>query len=341
MAEPREIASLYADMLKARLFEEAIASLWRDGAISGEMHLGTGEEAVFAGVVSHPRDGDAMALDHRGSAPMLLRGVDPVLIVRELLGRDDGLCRGMGGHMHLFSREHLAASSGIVGAGGPTVAGFALAARMLRPGSVAVAFFGEGSLNQGMMMEALNLASVWKLPALFVCKDDDWSITTPSDGMTAGSVADRVRGFGMTPLDVDGLDVLAVHRAAGEAVEALRTGHGPAFLHARCIHLEAHLMGYPLLRAVRSPATELPGLTAPLARGIIGRGASVRERARGVRSVVSSLLSTVRDPRKDPENDPVIRARALLDPDLAGSVEESVAEQVGEIVTIALGATPP
>jgi len=100
-------------------------------------------------------------------------------------------------------------------------------------------------------------------------------------------------------------------------------------------------MGYPLLRAVRNPAGELPGLAAPLARGLLGRGASVRERARGVKSVVSSLLSTVRDPRKDSENDPVIRARALVEPDLAGSIEESTAELVGEIVTIALGAAPP
>lgn len=134
---PSDLWSLYALMLKSRLFEEAIAKLWHDGLISGEMHLGTGEEAIIAGVVAHLRDGDAMALDHRGTSAWLMRGVDPVLLVREMLGYPDGLCGGMGGHMHLFSKEYLAASSGIVGAEGPAAAGFALAAQYSRPGAVA------------------------------------------------------------------------------------------------------------------------------------------------------------------------------------------------------------
>jgi TPP-dependent pyruvate/acetoin dehydrogenase alpha subunit len=125
---PPDLWELYALMLKSRLFEEAIAALWHDGSISGEMHLGTGEEAIIAGVVAHLREGDAMALDHRGTAAMLMRGVNPKLILNELLGHPGGLCGGMGGHMHLFSKEHLAASSGIVGAEGPVAAGFALSA---------------------------------------------------------------------------------------------------------------------------------------------------------------------------------------------------------------------
>lgn len=167
-----DLWSLYALMLKARLFEEATAKLWHEGMISGEMHLGTGEEAIIAGIVSHLKEGDAMALDHRGTAALLMRGVEPVLLLREFLGCKDGLCGGMGGHMHLFSKEHLAASSGIVGAEGPAAVGFALAAQYLRPGAIAVAFFGDGAMNQGMLMESMNLASVWKLPVLFVCKDD-------------------------------------------------------------------------------------------------------------------------------------------------------------------------
>ncbi len=185
-----ELWSLYAVMLKSRLLEEAIAKMWHDGLISGEMHLGTGEEAIIAGVVPQLREGDAMALDHRGTAALLMRGVDPVLIVRELLGRPDGLCGGKGGHMHLFSKAHLAASSGIVGAEGPNAAGFALAAQFLRPGAISVAFFGEGAMNQGMLMESLNLASVWSLPVLFVCKDDGWAITTQSERVTGGELND-------------------------------------------------------------------------------------------------------------------------------------------------------
>lgn len=174
--------SLYAMMKKSRLFEEAIAQLWKAGLISGEMHLGTGEEAVLAGVIPHLRQGDAMAVDHRGTAAFLMRGIDPVLLLREMLGRPDGLCGGMGGHMHLFSKEHLSASSGIVGATGPAAVGFAMAVQTLHPGAISVAFFGEGAMNQGMLMESINLAAVWNLPVLFVCKDDGWAITTkPGD----------------------------------------------------------------------------------------------------------------------------------------------------------------
>ena len=150
---PPDMWTLYAAMLRSRLYEEAVAKLWQDGLISGEMHLGTAEEAVVAGVVAQLRDGDAMALDHRGSAALIMRGVDPLAILRELLGCPDGLCGGMGGHMHLFSKEHLAASSAIVGAEGPAAAGFALAARHLNPGAIAAAFFGEGAMNQGLLTE--------------------------------------------------------------------------------------------------------------------------------------------------------------------------------------------
>lgn len=167
-----DILKLYTMMFRSRLYEEAITRLWQAGLISGEMHLGTGEEAIMAGILSQLRSGDALALDHRGTAPMLMVGVDPILIIRELLGRPDGLCGGKGGHMHLFSKDHIAASSGIVGAADPTAVGFAIAAQQLRPESVAIAFFGEGVMNQGMLMESLNLAAVWNLPILFVCKDD-------------------------------------------------------------------------------------------------------------------------------------------------------------------------
>src|SRR5512135_1847298 len=144
---------LYELMLRSRLFELAVKSLWDEGAISGEMHLGLGEEAIVAGVVALLEPRDALALDHRGTAALVMAGVDRRLLLREFLGRPDGLCGGRGGHMHLFARQPLAASSGIVGASGPAAAGFGLAARRQRPGSLAVAFFGEGALNQGMLLE--------------------------------------------------------------------------------------------------------------------------------------------------------------------------------------------
>ena len=125
------------------------------GSHPGEMHLSMGEEGIVVGIVDQLVDGDAMALDHRGTAPMLVRGVDPVLMLKEFMGRPDGLGGGMGGHMHLFSPEHLTASSGIVGSSGPAGVGFAIANQRLRPGKISVAFFGEGAMNEGMMLRIL------------------------------------------------------------------------------------------------------------------------------------------------------------------------------------------
>lgn len=221
--------SLYRQMLRIRRFEESVMDLWEKGKISGEMHLGIGEEAVVAGVVGHLRDGDAMALDHRSTPPLVARGVDLVLLLRELLGRVDGLCSGMGGHMHLFSPEHLAASSGIVGATGPLASGFALAAQYLRPENLAVAFFGEGAMNQGMLMESLNLAVIWKLPVLFVCKDNEWAITTRSRSVTGKDLIERAKGFGMPALEVDGTDVEAVWHAAGRGWKRQEAERAPFF----------------------------------------------------------------------------------------------------------------
>jgi pyruvate dehydrogenase E1 component alpha subunit len=330
-------------MLKSRLFEEAIAKLWHDGLISGEMHLGTGEEAIIAGVVVHLREGDAMALDHRSSAALLMRGVNPILILRELLGRPDGLCGGMGGHMHLFSKEHLAASSGIVGAEGPTAAGFALSAQYLRPGAVVVAFFGEGAMNQGMLVESMNLACVWNLPVLFVCKDDGWAITTQSAKVTGGNLNERARGLGIPAVEADGLDVSVLSEAAHGAIDRARSGQGPTFLHAHCVHLQGHFLGFQLIRFVRDPLREMPDIAIPLTQSFVRLGgATLRERIAGLKSVIAAVLSTVRDPRRDPTNDPVPRARATLqsDPARLQELEEQIEKEISRILSSALMEVP-
>jgi TPP-dependent pyruvate/acetoin dehydrogenase alpha subunit len=313
---PPDPWSLYELMLKSRLFEEAVAQLWRDGMISGEMHLGTGEEGIIAGVVSQLQVGDALALDHRATAALLMRGVDPVLILREFFGYADGLCGGMGGHMHLFSREHLAASSGIVGAEGPAVCGFALSAQYLRPGAIAVAFFGDGAMNQGMLMESLNLAATWKLPALFVCKDDGWAITTRSATVTGGDLGKRARSLDLPAMDVDGCNVSEVWEACHTAIERARAGHGPTFLHCRCVHSEGHFLGLQTIRVVRDPFKEMPGIAAPLTGSFLRPGgAGLGERLAGLKTVLKTVLSTAQDPRRDPANDPLQRLRTSLEPD--------------------------
>jgi TPP-dependent pyruvate/acetoin dehydrogenase alpha subunit len=310
-ADQPDVWALYRLMFRSRVFEEAVTRLWHAGQISGEMHLNMGEEAIMAGLVSQLIDGDALALDHRGTAPLLMRGVDPVLLLREFLGRPDGLCGGQGGHMHLFSRDHLAASSGIVGSAGPLGTGFALAAQILRPSTVALGFFGEGAINQGMLLESLNLAVAWKLPMLFVCKDSQWAITTPSESVSGGNLLRRAQGFGLHAVEVDGLDVLAVWQAAREVLQHIRLGHGPAFLLAHCVHLEGHFLGDPLLAMLRQPLASARQQVWPMARSMLKReGVSWRERLAAMRGVTRTIQAAQQ--QRQAHNDPLARARQQL-----------------------------
>jgi pyruvate dehydrogenase E1 component alpha subunit len=329
--------SLYRQMFRSRLFEEAVIQCWEEGLISGEMHLGIGEEAIAAGIVSQLEEGDAMALDHRATPPLLMRGIDPVLLLKEFLGRRDGLCSGMGGHMNLFSPDHLAASSGIVGASGPTAVGFGLAAAHLRPDNLAVAFFGEGAINQGMMMEAMNLAVVWKLPVLFVCKNNAWAITTFSPSVTGGDLIERASGMGMHAIEVDGESVQSVWEAASRAMERARKGLGPTFLLGHCTHPEGHYLGDPLLRMSRDPWKEFSKRAGPLFRSVIRReGASVLERAKSLGAVMS-MGKKIRQ-QISSRADPLEKTRADLIKDMERlqALEENVTQEIVRVVELAL-----
>lgn len=331
---------LYEGMYRARAFELAQAELWRRGLISGELHLGTGEEAIAAGVTAHVKQGDGVAVDHRGTPVFALLGVDLVSMLKEVLGREDGLCGGRGGHMHLFSVEHLAASSGIVGAAPPLAAGFALAAKRLRPGSVGVAFFGEGAANEGMVMEAWNLAAAWSLPAIFVCKDNSWSITTMSSSVTGGDLSRRAESFGLRVHEADGLDAMAVWRTAGDAFEAARRGEGPQFLRFTCSRIDGHFLGDPLVRVARRPLSEgAETLRKSVSAALSRRGGGVVERAAGL----VNMMKTLKEARKvlsGAKEDPVARGRAGLKmrEDELARIEEEIDRGTAEAVEKALAA---
>ncbi len=338
-----DLWSLYRQMLRSRQFEKAVADLWEQGQISGEMHLGMGEEAVAAGVVAHLQEGDALALDHRGTPPLVVRGVDLVLLLREMLGWSDGLCAGMGGHMHLFSKEHLAASSGIVGAAGPLAAGFALAAQHLRPNHIAVAFFGDGAANQGMLLESLNLAATWRLPVLFVCKDNGWALATPSSAVTAKSLVQRAKGFGLPAVAVDGSDVEAVWLTAGRAVQRARRGGGPSFLLARCPRLEGHFLGDPFRRILRRPLHQARELAGPLLRhGMARHGAHWRARLSGL-GAIASLIGKTAAEQWGRRRDPLEQARRRLrrDRPRLAEIEDEVDWEIQRAVQVALSGPIP
>jgi acetoin:2,6-dichlorophenolindophenol oxidoreductase subunit alpha len=336
-----DIWSLYELMLRSRTFENAVKGLWEDGLISGEMHLGTGEEGVCAGIISQMQPGDALALDHRGTPPLLMRGVDPYLLLRELLGRPDGLCGGAGGHMHLFSQENLAASSGIVGASAPAAVGFALAAQMLRPGKLTVAFFGEGATNQGMLLEAFNLASAWKLPVIFVCKDNRWEITTPASMAISGQLAERAHAFGLQAAEVDGSDVQAVWEAARQAMQHTRQGKGPVFLHASCSHLDGHFLGDPFVQLAYHPVREMLRTAWSMLRSLFSfNGASLAERIHALMSILRLSRNMRSDLSRMAGADPLARTRSLLlyDPARLETLESSVRAEVQHVVQAATGA---
>ena len=329
---------LYTLMLKSRLIEEEVIRLWNDGKISGEMHLAIGEEAISAGIIGQLQDGDAIALDHRGTPQFVMRGVDSVLLLRELLGHSDGLCRGMGGHMHLFSHEHLAASSGIVGASAPAAVGFGLSAQYLRPGKIAVAFFGEGAMNQGMLMEALNLASVWQLPVLFVCKNNEWAITTPSESVTGGDLIERARSFGIGAKELDGRDVLAVWEAAQEAIDLARQGKGSSFLLAHCFRPEGHFLGDHLLRFVRHPVKEMKKTAGPLLKSATRwKGSSLQKRTKSL-GTVTSVIGQIAKKQFFKQNDPLdlVREKLTSDKERLKKIEKDVKQEIQTAVEKAL-----
>jgi len=340
-----DLPELYRQMMRARAYELTVEDLWEKGLISGEMHLGTGEEAVAAGVVTHLTEGDGLALTHRCSPALVVRGVPLAAMLAELLGRENGLCRGRGGHMHLFSKEHVAATSGIVGASLPTAAGFALANRRLRPGAIAVAFTGTGAMNQGMALETLNLAVAWNLPLVIVCIDNGWAITTTSEAVTGGDLIERANGFGMRTASVDGREVREIHRITGKLVERARRGKGPSFLLATCPRLDGHILGDAMIRMAKRPIAEGKDtfgrvITSAMSRG----GGGLADRAGGVTRMVTVMAKARRGTTRETRRDPIIKARKAMkrreaerdriDAEVAAEIEKALADALTESGTV-------
>jgi TPP-dependent pyruvate/acetoin dehydrogenase alpha subunit len=232
-------------MALIREFETAVAALYRDGEIPGFVHVSLGQEAVAAGVCGALAPGDRMATTHRGHGHCLAKGVDLEAMMAELFARAAGLCHGKGGSMHVADPRHgILGANAIVGASLPLATGAALSARVLGTGAVAVAFFGEGAVNQGVFAETLNLAAIWDLPVLFVCEDNRYAEFSDSRRMArVWSAVARAAAFGVDGEEVDGGDAEAVLAAALRAVEACRAGRGPRVLEAHTARWHGHYEG--------------------------------------------------------------------------------------------------
>ncbi|MGW4483940.1 thiamine pyrophosphate-dependent dehydrogenase E1 component subunit alpha [Amycolatopsis sp. NPDC004368] len=235
----------YRTMRTIRAFEERVHEEFATGDIPGFVHLYAGEEASATGVCRHLDNRDTIASTHRGHGHCIAKGVDVKAMMAEIYGRTTGSCHGKGGSMHIADlSKGMLGANGIVGGGPPLICGTALAAKQQGTGGVGVAFFGDGASNQGTTLEALNLASVWNLPALFVAENNGYAEATSSTWSVASdNIADRAAGFGMPGVIVDGYDFFAVTEAAGEAIERARAGGGPTLLEVKFTRYFGHFEG--------------------------------------------------------------------------------------------------
>jgi pyruvate dehydrogenase E1 component alpha subunit len=241
-------------MVTARHYEERLQGEYLEGKqpafdisagpIPGELHLAAGHEASGAGVCAHLRPEDTVTAPHRPHHVAIAKGVDLERMTAEIFGRESGLSKGKGGHMHLFDPDVNFACSGIIAQGVPPAVGAALAAKKRGTTDVAVAFLGEGAVSQGGFLESLNLAAVHDLPVVFVVEDNDWAISMPKERVTdVENGAQRADGFDMPGARVDYDDAVAVYDAAEEAVERARNGNGPTLLEVQVHRRMGHFMG--------------------------------------------------------------------------------------------------
>lgn len=240
-----QLLHAYQVMRTIRIFEERLHVEFATGEIPGFVHLYAGEEASAAGVMAHLGDDDCIASNHRGHGHCIAKGVDVYGMMAEIYGKKTGVCQGKGGSMHIADFEKgMLGANGIVGAGAPLVVGAALAAKLKGTDSVAVVFFGDGGSNEGAVFEAMNMASVWNLPCLFIAENNGYAEATASNWSVAcDHIADRAAGFGMPGVTVDGFDFFAVHEAAGAAVERARAGEGPSLIEVKLTRYYGHFEG--------------------------------------------------------------------------------------------------
>jgi pyruvate dehydrogenase E1 component alpha subunit len=235
---------LYRRMLRIRHFEEQVNELYRSAKMPGLAHLYIGEEAVAVGVCAALTDEDYITSTHRGHGHCLAKGAAFDRMFAELLGKEAGYCHGKGGSMHIADTErgNLGANAIVAGSAG-IATGAALSAKKRGSGQVAVCFFGDGALGQGVLYEVMNMASLWKLPVVYVCEDNQYNEYTHFSETTAGEMGARARAFAIPVEEVDGQDVEAVYAAARIAVARARAGEGPTFVLCHTYRFHGHHVG--------------------------------------------------------------------------------------------------
>jgi pyruvate dehydrogenase E1 component alpha subunit len=307
--------ALLAEMLRIRRFEERCAALYGEGKIRGFLHLYVGEEAVAVGVFQALRPEDAVVATYREHGHALLKGVPANAVMAEMFGKATGCSRGRGGSMHLFdAATRFFGGNAIVGAGLPQAVGLALADQLRGERRVTACFFGDGAVAEGEFHESMNLASLWRLPVLFVCENNRYAMGTAIERHQAQlDLPLKARGYAVPAESVDGMDVLAVEAAARRAADHVRSGQGPFFLEARTYRFRAHSAYDPELYRNKEEVEAwkqrdpIPALAAALrAAGHLDdavqarlEGAADREVDEAVRFAEASPWEPVEDLRRD------------------------------------------
>ncbi|MBI5955512.1 MAG: pyruvate dehydrogenase (acetyl-transferring) E1 component subunit alpha [Chloroflexi bacterium] len=245
--EKEKLIEMYTKMLTIRRFEQRVAELFAAGKIPGFVHLYIGEEAVAVGTCANLRPDDYITSTHRGHGHLIAKGGDLKRMMAELFGKRTGYCKGKGGSMHIADVElGILGANGIVGGGPPIAAGAALSAQYRGTDQVVACFFGDGAANQGTFHEGLNMASIWKLPVIFVCENNHYGISlSQPKHMNVADIADRARAYDIPGVMVDGNDVIAVYEAAQEAVRRARAGEGASLIECKTYRHRGHFEGDP------------------------------------------------------------------------------------------------
>jgi TPP-dependent pyruvate/acetoin dehydrogenase alpha subunit len=268
VAGSERLKEFLREMLLIRRFEEKVEERFRAGELPGFLHVAIGQEAVAVGVCRALEDGDVIASTHRAHGHTLAMGTHPNEVMAELYGKVEGCSHGYGGSMHLYDldRGNLGANA-VVGGGLPAIVGTALAFKMRKEPRVAVAFFGDGATNIGTFHEALNLAELWKVPAVFVCENNHYAESTPSkQQLPIEDLTKRAEAYGMTALKVDGQDVEAVFKTTQKALKHARDGDGPVFLLAETYRLTGHYVGDPQVYRPKEEVRELRQTQDPITK---------------------------------------------------------------------------
>lgn len=246
-ATKEQMKDIYLRMRRIRDFESAAARLFAEGKIYGFAHLYLGEEAIAPAVCECLLDDDYITSTHRGHGHIVAKGGDINLMMAELFGRYTGYCKGKGGSMHIADRDKgILGANGIVGAGQPIACGAGLSIKIRKTDQVCTCFFGDGSTNQSTFHESLNLASIWKLPVVFVCENNHYGISMSQDRHQAiKDISDRAAAYNIPGVSVDGNDPMAVYEAAAEAVARARAGKGPTLIECKTYRQHGHFEGDP------------------------------------------------------------------------------------------------